>query len=189
MRYADLSRTISHALRHEPWLYGLELDEEGWVSADVLLASVRKLSPAWHALTEHDLTEMIKTSSKQRFEMADGRIRSLYGHSTPERVRKIRTAPPARLFHGTSQASVPLIRENGLKPMGRQYVHLSTDRETAIAVGKRKSVKPAVLTIKAQEAYSAGVAFFQGNDKVWLADYIPAKFIVSCSSSAKMRLL
>ncbi len=30
----NLSRAASHALRHEPWLYELELDEEGW--ADVL---------------------------------------------------------------------------------------------------------------------------------------------------------
>jgi putative RNA 2'-phosphotransferase len=26
----DLSKVVSHALRHEPWLYELELDEEGW---------------------------------------------------------------------------------------------------------------------------------------------------------------
>ena len=26
-----LSRVVSHALRHEPWLYELELDEDGWV--------------------------------------------------------------------------------------------------------------------------------------------------------------
>jgi len=25
-----LSKTVAHALRHEPWLYELELDEEGW---------------------------------------------------------------------------------------------------------------------------------------------------------------
>ena len=28
--HRELSKTISHALRHEPWLYELELDDEGW---------------------------------------------------------------------------------------------------------------------------------------------------------------
>jgi putative RNA 2'-phosphotransferase len=35
------SRVVSHALRHEPWLYELELDDAGWVSVDELLAAVR----------------------------------------------------------------------------------------------------------------------------------------------------
>ena len=26
----NLSRAVSHALRHEPWLYELEFDEGGW---------------------------------------------------------------------------------------------------------------------------------------------------------------
>lgn len=29
-----LSRLVSHALRHEPWIYELELDDEGWVPID-----------------------------------------------------------------------------------------------------------------------------------------------------------
>lgn len=36
----DLSRAVSHALRHEPWLYELELDDEGWVPVDQVLAAV-----------------------------------------------------------------------------------------------------------------------------------------------------
>ena len=34
-----LSRTISHALRHEPWVYGLELDTYGWVHMNDLVPS------------------------------------------------------------------------------------------------------------------------------------------------------
>ncbi|NTW40943.1 MAG: RNA 2'-phosphotransferase, partial [Cellulomonadaceae bacterium] len=38
---ADLSRVVSHALRHEPWLYELELDEAGWVSVQSLVEALR----------------------------------------------------------------------------------------------------------------------------------------------------
>lgn len=31
MDYAKLSREVSYALRHAPWEYELELDEQGWV--------------------------------------------------------------------------------------------------------------------------------------------------------------
>ncbi|SEE47265.1 RNA 2'-phosphotransferase [Jiangella alba] len=46
LRGIDLTREISHALRHEPWLYELELDDEGWVPVDQILAGLReKVAP------------------------------------------------------------------------------------------------------------------------------------------------
>lgn len=175
--YVQLSKTVSHALRHEPWLYEIELDDDGWSRVDSLLAALRQESPAWCDLSEAGLTAMIRASSKQRHEMANGRIRALYGHSVPGKLHKALAAPPACLFHGTSPAFVPAIRRDGLLPMARQYVHLSTDRETARAVGRRKSPEPVILIVKSQEAWQAGLAFYEGNEKVWLADRVPPAFI------------
>ncbi len=62
--------------------------------------------------------------------------------------------------------------------MRRQYVHLSVDEATALEVARRKAGRPVILTIQAAEAHAAGVRFYQGNDKVWLADSVPAEFIV-----------
>jgi putative RNA 2'-phosphotransferase len=173
----NLSRAVSHALRHEPWLYELELDEQGWADADALLEALRNESVDWQSLSRTDLAEMIRTSSKQRHEIVNGHIRALYGHSLPGKLARISAAPPAQLFHGTAPETLPRIRENGLLPMGRQYVHLSADRDTATAVGRRKSKYPVVLVIWADDACKTGVAFYAGNDKVWLADQVPPEFI------------
>ena len=35
--YEKLSREISYALRHAPWEYELEVDEQGWVPIERLL--------------------------------------------------------------------------------------------------------------------------------------------------------
>ncbi len=177
MDLSNLSRAVSHALRHEPWLYELELDEEGWVAVSALLTALHQESKAWSHLAESDLVEMIRVSSKQRHEMANGRIRALYGHSLPGKLHRASASPPAQLFHGTSPAIEPEIRRGGLLPMGRQYVHLSTDRETAVAVGRRKSPNPIILLVRAEDAWKAGVAFYSGNEKVWLADRVPPEFI------------
>jgi len=174
---SNLSRAVSHALRHEPWLYELELDEEGWADVGALLTALRRESSGWSRLAEADLAEMIRKSSKQRHEMINGRIRALYGHSLPGRLRKIAGVPPTHLFHGTAPAIVFKIRESGLLPMGRQYVHLSIDRDTAAAVGQRKSPDPVVLLVRAKDAWQAGVPFYVGNEKVWLADRVAPQFI------------
>jgi hypothetical protein len=42
---SNLSRAVSHALRHEPWFYELELDAEGWASVDDVVAGLRSEKP------------------------------------------------------------------------------------------------------------------------------------------------
>ena len=172
----DLSRAISHALRHEPWLYELELDVEGWTSIEALVGALRR-ERGWAELTVADVVAMVAAAVKQRHEVREGRIRALYGHSLPGRIALVRREPPAVLFHGTSPSVVEAILGDGLRPMGRQYVHLSVDVETALAVGARKAPVPVVLRVAAVEAAAEGVSFFFGNDRVWLADMVPARFI------------
>ena len=169
LRDVDLSRVVSHALRHEPWVYELELDGQGWVSLESLVEALR-LERDWSALTVADVESMVSGASKQRHEVRDGRIRALYGHSVQGRIERASAQPPPRLFHGTSPGTVAVIRVQGLRPMGRQFVHLSVDRDTARAVGKRKAPNPVILVVEAQVAAEAGVAFYAGNEKVWLAD-------------------
>lgn len=172
-----LSRTISHALRHEPWIYELELDAEGWVNLEKLLRALRGQRQDWNLISERDIVHLIEATDKQRFELRAGRIRALYGHSTPQRLLKEPGRPPAVLYHGTSSEMFELILVEGLRPMNRQYVHLSVDRSTALKVGKRKSSCPLVLKVDAAHAYDAGVVFYKGNDHVWLADTVPPAFL------------
>lgn len=67
--------------------------------------------------------------------------------------------------------------DNGLEPRGRQYVHMAVDPKMALQVGKRRDHQPVLLTIKAREAWQDGVAFYRGNDMVWLADFVAARYI------------
>lgn len=172
-----LSKTISHALRHAPWLYELEVDEEGWTPVADLLAGLRRHRHAWRGLTEEDLRAMMARPGKKRFEIREGNIRALYGHSIDMRIRKEAATPPERLYHGTAPKTATAIDREGLKPMNRQYVHLSADEETAREVGRRKARNPVILAVRAAEAHEAGVSFYHGNEMVWLADRVPPEFI------------
>lgn len=174
---AELSRLVSRALRHEPWLFELELDGEGWVPIDMLISSIRGLGGPWGRLERDDLVRMIRSSRKQRHEISGDRIRARYGHSVPGRMARAKVVPPEKLFHGTSPDAWAKIAVNGLRPMGRQYVHLSGDAGAAREVGLRKSRTPVIVTILAGQAHAAGINFYAGNEHVWLADGIPAEFI------------
>lgn len=173
---SELSRIVSHALRHAPDEYGLVLDDEGWVDvADLVAAIARKTGN--EDLVVADVHEMVNGASKQRHEIRGSRIRATYGHSGSTRLKHEVASPPALLFHGTSPKAWESIQVEGLRPMGRHYVHLSTSPESAVRVGRRQSTTPLVLEVDSGAAALEGVPFYVGNDGVWLADHVPLAFI------------
>jgi putative RNA 2'-phosphotransferase len=172
-----LSKTISHALRHQPEAYGLELDPEGWVAVDDLLSALRERRNAWHNVSEAEIHQIITGSEKQRFEISNGEIRAYYGHSTREKVTKQPATPPALLYHGTTPQAYSAIMNEGLKPMRRHYVHLSTEEQTARKVALRRTRQPVILHVDAHKAHEQGIRFYPGNEDIWLADVIPPEYL------------
>ena len=169
-----LSKRMSRALRHDPARFGLELDPEGWTPVDAL---VRGLCAPGNDVSRADVEDVVRAGSKQRFELDGDRVRARYGHSVEGRVELPRADPPDVLFHGTSARAAAHIVEEGLLPMGRQFVHLSPAEETARRVGARHG-RPVVFVVDAAGAAAAGVVFRHGNDDTWLADALDAAFLV-----------
>ena len=59
--------------------------------------------------------------------------------------------------------------------MGRLYVHLSKDVETAVNVGKRHG-KPVVLKIHSGDMYRDGQAFYLSENGVWLTKKVVPEY-------------
>ena len=176
-RYVYISRKMSYALRHNPEKYGLKLAQDGSVEIGTFLRAMNGMHHFDPPLTETVIREVMAHAEKQRFAIEDGRIRALYGHSFQIKVNHKEAAPPAVLYHGTARRFLDSIMEKGLLPMGRQYVHMSADIETAEQVGRRRDNRPVILTIDAKQAAADGIKFYIGNDKVWLADQIPPQYL------------
>lgn len=171
-----LSKTISHALRHEPQLYNLQLDNEGWVQLFQLVDSLR--DKGWKDLQQEDIITIIEKSEKKRFQILDNKIRAYYGHSIDEKIIKQQKVPPDVLYHGTSAGNIDSITSKGLLPMDRQYVHLSEDRTTAeIVARRRKNIVIMILTIHARQANDSGIAFYKEENGIWLSEPIPSRYI------------
>mgnify|MGYP000461582901 CR=1 FL=1 len=62
------------------------------------------------------------------------------------------------------------IRNEGLKKMSRQFVHLSADKETAKKVGYRKKGNLLIIKIKSKEAFENDIKFYKEENGVWLCD-------------------
>ncbi len=114
---SEISRVLSHALRHAPGEYGLVLDPEGWAPVTQVISALQQLDPAWEAVDETKLHEVLEAAEKKRHQISDGRIRAVHDHSVPVLPAGEPVEPPAVLFHGTSRDTVPAIRAEEILPM------------------------------------------------------------------------
>ncbi len=177
-RLTKLSKFLSLILRHQPERFALAIDGEGWASLSEVMEILKGL-PNFRWATRADVMTVVEegTADKCRFEVAGNRIRARYGHSFDQPIRYESCVPPSVLYHGTSQRALAAIHREGLRPMERQYVHLSSDPETAVRVGARHDEEPVILTVRAAEAHAAGVVFHQADEAVYLVKHVPVEFL------------
>ena len=177
-----LGRFLSLVLRHDPGAAGISLDEHGWADVEALLAGVSRTG---RRIDRETLERIVRENSKQRYAFNGDhtKIRANQGHSLPVDVELKRAQPPRYLYHGTASRFLPGIRREGIRRMNRQYVHLSGDRETAEAVGRRHG-QAAVITIDAQAMARDGIAFYRSENGVWLCGAVPPDYFVTEGAAA-----
>ncbi|MFC4313672.1 RNA 2'-phosphotransferase [Steroidobacter flavus] len=174
-RLIRISRLMSLILRHKPQQFGILLDAEGYAPLEEVVRAVRE-SIADAGIEDVQQIVAHIEPDKARFSIEGSDIRANYGHSLRDRIEQPRVVPPEVLLHGTSESAVLDIRREGIRPMRRQYVHLTTHRDLAARVGGRHG-KATVLEVEALRASEAGLAFYRANESFWLADFIPGAFI------------
>lgn len=175
MKTINISRYIALLLRHHPEKAGLCLDEHGWVEVEALIQGVRRRYPEFNRAV---LDEIVARDSKQRYAYNQDKtcIRANQGHSIPVDVELKQALPPTILYHGTGEKYVESIQKVGLIPKSRLYVHLSTDIQTAIQVGKRHG-QPVVYQIDTQQMIHDGFIFYISANHIWLTKAVPVQYL------------
>ena len=175
MKTTNISRYIALLLRHHPEKAGLCLDEHGWVEVEALIQGVRRRYPEFNRAV---LDEIVARDSKQRYAYNQDKtcIRANQGHSIPVDVELKQALPPTILYHGTGEKYVESIQKVGLIPKSRLYVHLSTDIQTAIQVGKRHG-QPVIYQIDTQQMIHDGFIFYISANHIWLTKAVPVQYL------------
>ena len=174
MQFNKLSKKMSYLLRHstEPRY----VDEYGWADIVDIIKELRKREPKFNLST---LEQIVTEDEKGRYSFDDShtRIRANQGHSIPNiHVEMSQPEPPELLYHGTATRFLDSIMNEGLKPMSRQFVHISPDYETAVKVGSRHG-KPVVLEFRAKDFVADGNELYLSANGVWQAKFVPAKYL------------
>ena len=176
----SLSRYISFILRHRPDAIGLSLDKHGYIDVQNLINGIKENSDFYIDLDI--LKFIVETDNKKRYSFSeDGtKIRANQGHSVKVDLGLKEVKPPSVLYHGTGEKYLESILKEGLKSKSRMYVHLSSDVDTAISVGKRHG-EPIILNIDTNKMLEDGHKFYLSENGIFLAESVPVKYInVAC---------
>ena len=135
-----LSRRLCQILRHQAIELGLKVGSDGYVRVNELIDYSENKNAPLYGFSLSDLVKTVDQDKKKRFDLAgaDGnwRIRATQGHSMKtiddEELCEPVTAARALLdrgevcVHGTTRKAWKKIRQEGLKPMGRNHIHFAS---------------------------------------------------------------
>ncbi len=174
-----LSKLMSYILRHSPKDACIELEKGGWVSIDQLARGIRECwrnKELYQWVTPEHIIMIASLDPKGRFEVKDGKIRAVYGHSkgiSPDKLPQYPVDTAAKvLYHGTASHFLSSILRNGIRPEKRHYVHLTSDPTIAAETGSRRGV-PAVLEVDAECLRRKGFTVMRASNVIYLVKYVP----------------
>ena len=168
-----ITRALAFMLRHQPEEFDLELDRFGWGDLEDVVYALQERTGS--SVEEEDVVEAIDASDRPRYEIKDGKIRALYGHSIQIDPGEP-TEPPDELFIGVGSRDASRAEDRGLRSGRRAFLHLARTEEEARESGRRIARDYAVVVVFAGEAFDEGIDFYD-RGSLFLADEIPGEFL------------
>ena len=172
-----ISKAMAGSLRHFPEKFGLEMDEQGFVSIRDFVDAMKKSHPRYRWLRPHHIVALIETDEKGRYQIVNGNMRATYGHTIDLDLKHPTDDIPDELYYPTTQEVEDIILETGLKPSDRKMVHLSRAYEDALTAGRVRTDSPVILKVAAADMISAGMEIQHAAKTVFLTKEVPPEYL------------
>jgi putative RNA 2'-phosphotransferase len=162
---------LTYILCHRPDEFGLVLSDDGFVPIKPLLQTL-VAEPGWGFVRRHHLDQLIGLITPPAFEIVDEQIRGI----SPEPARLRRTPgemPPALLYVAIPPKAHAKVWEEGLKPPLDRELVLSTTKDVALKLGRRRAPDPILVTVQAQAAARRGISLTGYGEGLYLSPALP----------------
>jgi len=170
----NLAKFLTYILCHRPDEFGLVLDEAGFAPVKQLLQALAG-ETGWGWVRRRHLEELAALLTPPRFELREERLRGLA--PGPAMLRGPGEKLPLLLYLAIPPKAHEGVFETGLKTPPGQELLLSPTPDRALKLGRRKSPDPILVTVQAEKAARAGVAFQGYGEGHFLAGNIPREFL------------
>lgn len=161
-----ISRAMAYNLRHNKQA---PMTTDGWVHVDELAELLRLEG---HKVSSRQLLLIAGAMGEPRFQIDGKDVRATYGHSLEVAIEYPEAHAPDFLYHGTSTSILTSVAEarDGLRPMSRRRVHLTSDGGVALRAAARRKESTVLLRVATSELGELERA----SESTWLAKRVPA---------------
>lgn len=175
-----LGRILAGMLRHFPENYGVRLNDHGWVKIYSIVPAIRARRKSFGWLTARHVESMALTDPKERYQVSkDHEIRASYGHTIPIEMDDLPTDDlPDVLYYQTTDEELEFIRETGISPSDKSWIHLSRTFRQAYVSGLYHMDAPTILGIDVKKLVESGKPVYRATDDVFLVREIPSEFFM-----------
>lgn len=169
----NLSKELCYILRHHPEEYNLKLNKYGYADIDLLSKRIN--------IPIETIKEIVSRDKKTRYTIKSDKIKCNFGHSISVELEPDSTKIPGILYHGTTRQNLSSINNQGIKPMSREYVHLTNDLNVAKQVGMRyaRNINELIiLKINVIEMIKDKNNILSTGTSTFLTKYIDPKYLI-----------
>jgi putative RNA 2'-phosphotransferase len=165
----QLSKFLSYILGHKPAEFGLVPDRDGFIKIKEFLKAVHE-EDGLKYIRRSDIDEILITMFNPPIEIKGNYIRAKHRDNLI-RHDQAHTLPKL-LYTCVRRKAYPFVLDKGIFPMGSSHVILSSKREMAERMGKRKDRMPVLLTVQTRKSIEKGTLFYEAGDTLFLAESI-----------------
>jgi len=166
----QLAKFLIYILGRRPDEFGVVPDENGFVKIRELLQVLGEEN-GWKHVRRRDIEEIFWALRDPPLEMSGDALRAA---SRLGRPRPLPAENPPKLLYGCIRRRAhPVALEKGVFPMGSAWVVLSSSRELAERMGRRRDPRPVMLTVFVRKMRDAGIALYRLGETLFLAATVP----------------
>ncbi len=173
-----VGRILAGMLRHFPENYGIRLNEKGYARIYSIVPAIKAQKRRYGWLTETHIEALGKTDERGRYQVNENKeIRATYDHTIPVILDDLPNDDiPELLYYQTTEEEFPIIRETGIFPSDKTYIHLSDSFRKAYVSGLFHVDDPVIIGIRSMEL-NENEPVRRASAEVYLTMHIPPEFI------------
>ncbi len=167
-----LAKTLAYLLYHAPGEFGLFWDLDGSMPWKELYWAMQQ-DPSLRFVRESHLRE-IRFLGIDFPATLDGHLLRL-NPSFPIPDYPVADPPPSRLYYACRRKTLVVAREHGLSAAGRSFLAVSSDKDLALGMARRRDANPVLIEVLADIAAAEGTLIrFAGSD-LYLVESLPVR--------------
>jgi putative RNA 2'-phosphotransferase len=165
-----LEKILFAMLGRQPDAFGIVLDEGGWASIKELHQALMKETGFSH-ITQRGLTQLFSLYRPEKFEWREKHVRVKPELQGPDLTIYKESTPPELLYVSIRPKAHAHVITRGLQSSNnKKWVVLSTEKEMALKIGRRRDKDPVIVEVMALKSSKAGVVFRRAGKVLYLVE-------------------